>query len=134
MTNQYALGYKAGLETAVKVCRDVVDSVSTTVHEQKLIDLVLEQAALRIAALPVQEVPLPKTLEGGYELCEDEGCPHRGTVHYCRSVPEFKWRDLTDEEIEAIAKENDTWSLFKSLRIFDFANAVTAKFKEKQRV
>jgi len=99
---------------------------------------IIETADNAIAALPVPEVPLPKTLDGGYELCEDEGCPNRDIVHYCKSVPEVQWRDFTE-----VAELLDTvWLMHEHLKlqpyytehhnIYDKASAVIAKFKEKQ--
>lgn len=35
-------------------------------------------------------------------------------------------KPLTDEQIEAIARENDVWLLFRSLAIFDFVRAIEA--------
>ena len=52
MTNQYALGYKAGLEAAVKVCRDEENSWVADSIGAKAVEVV----RLRIEHLPVQEV------------------------------------------------------------------------------
>jgi hypothetical protein len=37
-----------------------------------------------------KNTPPVVTSNDGYELCEDEGCTHHGTVHYCRSITEGK--------------------------------------------
>jgi len=41
-------------------------------------------------------------------------------------APQPAQKPLTDEQIEAIARENDVWLLFRSLAIFDFVRAIEA--------
>jgi len=52
MTNQYALGYKAGLDAAVKVCRDYAENFDWDLCCKSAIEGAIET----IAALPVPEV------------------------------------------------------------------------------
>lgn len=135
-----AIAARAMRDAAVKVCReisegsydaDACNECANLIESIPVAEVIVGSSILEhTTQKPVPEVPLPKTLEGGYELCEDEGCPHHGTVHYCRSVPEVQWRDLTDDdwdEIDANAPEH-----LDSMDIEAMGKDAIAKFKEKQ--
>ena len=55
---------------------------------------------------------------GGF--CKKSGCERENVK------PTPKRKPLTDEQIEKLAKENDVWTLFRSLAIFDFVRAIEA--------
>ena len=63
-----------------------------------------------------------------YSRPRPEQDPNDLTIAYMSGFHDGKKmrKPLTDEQIEKIAKESDTWLLFRSLSIFDFARAIEA--------
>lgn len=61
---------------------------------------------MKLTRQQIVEVSRKATAKLAEELCEDEGCPHHGTPHVCRSVydvldgPEQQCRPLTRLELE----------------------------------
>ena len=119
MTNQYALGYKAGLEAAVKVIEqlwDIIDDIDTygdmAKGDEKLYRSLVERKQ--------RERFKTGITTDGYTLDMSAALP----------VPEFQWRDLTDGEIEL--NWSALWDTGCQPWAIEFAHAVIAKFKEKQ--
>lgn len=102
--NQYALGYKAGLDAAVKVCRDKEKEFSGDAWEASFFVI----AANAIAALPVPSCASNASLD-------------------------VQWRDLTDDEIDMLIDvEEYIRTVANQISVSNKLKAVIAKFKEKQ--
>ena len=100
--NQYALGYKAGLDAAVNKLTTMQDTFGMSEADSKLA-AVIGLCVYEIAALPVPSCASNASLD-------------------------VQWRDLTDDETKKVIRSCITHTLE------EFARAVIAKFKEKQRV
>lgn len=107
MTNQYALGYKAGLEAAVNACRRVAVCWPNNFSEARYAKHAAYECAEFIAALPV-----PASSQ---------------------SCAEVQWRD--DEALDALQDMVRTLTDGPDdsdvARVFNKARAVIAKWKDK---